>query len=115
MILLALQQVFLRPKCLFEMDTRVTYHTKDFSFQIGVCVLLRNYRRRFKFGPYFLPNKFCVIDILANGNTLLIENTVSDLCLQRHPNDIKLLNGSLPSLPEQAVKNDNIVYDESLH
>ena len=58
----------------------------------------RNYRRRFKFGPYFLLENFCVIDILVNKNTLLIENTVSGLCLQRYPNDIKLFNSSLPFL-----------------
>ena len=39
----------------------------------------RNYRRRFKFGPYFLSENFCVIDILVNRNILLIENTVSGL------------------------------------
>ena len=58
----------------------------------------------------FLLEKFCFIDILANGNILLIENAVSGLYLQRHPNDIKLFNVSLPSLPEQAFKNDNITY-----
>ena len=73
-------------------------------FQIDDCVLVRNYKYRSKFDPYFLPEKFCVVDILSNGNTLLTENTVSGLCLQRHPNDIKLFNGSLPPLPEQAFK-----------
>ena len=87
--------------------------TKDFSFQIGDCIIVRNYRWRSKFDPYFLPDKFCVIDILANGNTLSIENTVCGFYLQSHLNDIKLFNGSLP-LPEQAFKND-ITYDENLH
>ena len=73
---------------------------KDFSFEIGDYVLIRNYRRRLKFDPYFLQEKFYVIDNLANGNTLLIENTVSGLCLQRHPIDIKLFNDSFPSLTE---------------
>ena len=34
------------------------------------------------------------MDILANENTLLMKNAVSGLSLQRHPNDIKLFNGS---------------------
>ena len=63
------------------------------SFQIGDCVLVRNYRGCSKFDPYFLREKFCDIDILANRNALLIENTASGLCLQRHPNDIKFFNG----------------------
>ena len=88
--------------------------TKDFSFRIGDCILVRNYRQRSKFDPYYLLEKFCVIDTLANGITLLIENTVSGLCLQRHLNDINLFNVSLPSLPEQAFKNDNITYDKYL-
>ena len=88
---------------------------KDFSFQTVDRVLVRNYRRRSKFEPYFLPEKFRVIEILANGNALLIKNTVSGLCLQRHPNDIKMFNGSLPSLLELAFQNDNITYDKNLH
>ena len=68
-----------------------------------------------KFDPYFLQEKFYVIDNLANGNTLLIEKTVSGLCLQRHPIDIKLFNDSFPSLPEQVFKNNNITYGENLH
>ena len=83
--------------------------TKDFSFQIDNRFLVRNYRRRSKFEPYFLPEKFCVTDILTNGSTLLIENTVTGLCLQRHLNEIKLLNGSLPPLLEQVFRNDNTV------
>ena len=51
-----------------------------------------------------MPGKFCVIDILANRKTLLIENTVSGLCSQTYLNDIKLTNGSVPSLPEVAYK-----------
>ena len=53
-------------------------------------------KRRSKFDPYFLPVKFCVIDISANGNILLIENTTTGLGLKPHPNDIKLFKSSLP-------------------
>ena len=88
---------------------------KDLSFQIGDCVLVRNYRRRSKFAPYFLLEKFCVIEILANVNSLSKENTVSGICLQRDNNDIKLLNGSIASLYDQAFKNDSITFDENLH
>ena len=51
--------------------------SKDLSFQIGDCVLVRNYRRGSKFALYFLLEKNCVIDILANVNSLSKENTVS--------------------------------------
>ena len=88
---------------------------KDLSFQIGDCVLVRNYRRRSKFVPYFLLEKFCVIEILANVNSLSKENTVSGICLQRDNNDIKLLNGSIASLYDQAFKNDSLTFDENLH
>ena len=88
--------------------------SKDLSFQIGDCVLVRNYRRRSKFALYFLPEKFCVSDILANVNSLSKENTVSGFCLQRDNNDIKLLNDSIGFLYHQAFKNDNITFDENL-
>ena len=77
---------------------------KDLSFQIGDCVLVRNYRRRSKFVPYFLLEKFCVIEILANVNSLSKENTVSGICLQRDNNDIKLLNGSIASFMTRHSK-----------
>ena len=89
-ILPTLQQVFPLSKLFLpEMDTGLTYQirdqnkkvdrrdvynwsclTKDYSYQVSGCVLVRNYRRRSKFNPYFLPEKFCIIDILADGNTL---------------------------------------------
>ena len=48
--------------------------TKNTYFEIGDFVLVKNYKRRSKFDPYFLPETFCVIGISANGNILLIEN-----------------------------------------
>ena len=46
---------------------------------------------------------------------MLIENTVSGFCLQRHPNDIKFFNGLLPSLLEHGFENVNITYDENAY
>ena len=51
--------------------------TKSTYFEISDFVLVKNYKRRSKFDPYFFPEKFCVIDISANGNILLIENTTN--------------------------------------
>ena len=56
--------------------------TKNTYFEISNCVLVKNYKRHSKFDPYFLPEKFCVIDISANGNILLIENTITGFCLK---------------------------------
>ena len=50
--------------------------------------------------------------VSANGNILLIENTTNGFCLQRHPNDIKLFNGSLP-LQKQGNKNDCVDNSEN--
>ena len=44
--------------------------TKNTYFEIGNFVLVKNYKRHSKFDPYFLPKKFSVIDISANGNIL---------------------------------------------
>ena len=44
-----------------------------------------------------------------------MKNTISGLCLQRHPNDIKLFKGSLPSFLEQTFKNYDSTCDENLH
>ena len=52
------------------------------------------------------------MDISPNGKILLTENATNGFCLQRHPNDIKLFNGSLPFQYEQD-KNYNIDSDNS--
>ena len=72
-------------------------------------------KRRSKFDPYFLPVKFCVIDISANGNILLIENTTTGLGLKPHPNDIKLFESSLPMQPEQDIKRDCFNNNENFY
>ena len=43
--------------------------TKSSYFEIGDLVIVRNYKQCSKFDPYFLPEKYCVVDISANGKT----------------------------------------------
>ena len=71
-------------------------HTKPSNFKIGDQVLVRNFQKKSKFEPIFLPERFVVIDVMANGKIILVQSTRNDKFLRRHPNDLKLFKGEIP-------------------
>ena len=82
-----------------ELDTQVknqrkqqynsSCRTKAANFQIGDQVLVRNFYKQSKFEPYFLPERYLVIDSLAGGKIILVQSSRSGKFLKRHPNDLK--------------------------
>ena len=52
----------------------------------------------------FLPEKFCVIDISANGNILLTENTTTGFCLNNTPTILNFLTAHYPCNPDRILK-----------
>ena len=68
-------------------------HTKAANFKAGDQVLVRNFYKKTKFEPYFLPERFLVIDTLAQGKIILVQSTRTGQHLKRHPNDLKLYEG----------------------
>ena len=52
-----------------EKEGKSTYnssrHTVDMYYKIGVQVLLRNHKKKSKFDPYYLPEKFVIMKVLA--------------------------------------------------
>ena len=63
---------------------------------MGDQVLVRNYNKKSKFEPIFLPERFVVADIMANGRIILVQSTRTDRFLRRHPNDLKHFEGNIP-------------------
>ena len=74
-------------------EYNATIHTKPANFKAGDQVLVRNYNKRSKFEPYFLPERFLVADTMAQGKIILIQSTRTGRHLKRHPNDLKLYEG----------------------
>jgi transposase InsO family protein len=74
-------------------DYNSSAHTKPANFKIGDQVLVRNFYKRSKFEPYFLPERFLVVDTLAQGKILLVQSSRTGRHLKRHPNDLKLYEG----------------------
>ena len=74
-------------------------HTKPSDFRVGEQVLARNFYKKSKFEPVFLPERYTVMDVLANGKIVLIQSTRTGAHLRRHPNDLKRFEGSFPDEP----------------
>ena len=72
-------------------------HTKAANFKVNDQVLVRNFYKKSKFEPYFLPERFIVTDTLANGKIILVQSSRTGRYLKRHPNDLKLYDGEFSS------------------
>ena len=81
----------------------------------SVTMFLLKTTKTFKVWPVLFTRKVYVIDISANGDILLIENTATGFCLKRHRSNIKLFNGSLPLQPEQYIKRDCVNSNENFY
>ena len=65
------------------------------NYKIGDQVLLRNYKKKSKFDPDYLPEKFVTMEVLAKGFILLVKSLNTDKCLMSHPNDTKIFEGDI--------------------
>ena len=72
-------------------------YKKASEISIGDNVLVRNYRRRSKFQPLFIPEQYIVTGISDYGRKLNIERIADGQTLIRHPDDLKLF--CLPARP----------------
>ena len=83
-----------------KMEYNSSCRAKASNFQIGDQVLVRNFYKKSKFEPYFLPERFCITDTLAGGKIILVQSTRTGKFLKRHPNDLKMYNGDFPDTIE---------------
>ena len=75
------------------------------NYKIGDQVLLRNYKKKSKFGPDYLPEKFVIMEVLAKRYILLVKSLNTYKCLTRHPNGVNIFEGD--------IADDNAVPDNS--
>ena len=75
------------------------------NYKIGDQVLLRNYKKKSKFGPDYLPEKFVIMEVLAKRYILLVKSLNTHKCLTRHPNGVNIFEGD--------IADDNAVPDNS--
>ena len=82
-----------------------------------------------RFDPYYLPEKFVTMEVLAKGHFLLVKSLNTDKYLMRHPNDAKIfeddisdrnaisdnsdINNGWKKAFEFISKNDHVHYDDS--
>ena len=95
-------------------ERKATYnssrHTEDVNYKIGDQVLLRNYKKKSKFDPFYLPEKFVIMEVLAKGYILLLKSLNTDKCLMRHPNDVKRFEGDIAdhnAVPDNSDHNND--------
>ena len=63
---------------------------KHANFHNGDQVLGRNFSKTSKLQPLFCPERFMVMDSMANGKIILVQSSRTGRYFKRHPNDIKL-------------------------
>ena len=81
--------------------------TVDMNYKIGDQVLLRNYKKKSKFDPDYLPEKFVIMEVLAKGFILLVKSLNTDKCLMSHPNDAKIFEGDITDHNAVPGNSDN--------
>ena len=69
-------------------------HTAYSPIQQGDHVLVRNYRKKSKFHPEYLPDIHLVMDV-TEGNIFIIQNLTNNIVLKRHPDDLKIFHGNI--------------------
>ena len=77
------------------------------NYKIGDQVLLRNYKKKSKFDPDYLPEKFVIMEVLAKGFILLVKSLNTDKCLMSHPNDAKIFEGDITDHNAVPGNSDN--------
>ena len=110
-------------------ERKSTYNSTNMNYKTGDQVFLRNYKKKLRFDPYYLPEKFVTMEVLAKGHFLLVKSLNTDKYLMRHPNDAKIFKGDIPdrnAIPDNSdinngwkkafefiSKNDHVHYDDS--
>ena len=60
------------------MERKSTYHssrhTLDMNYKTGDQILLRNYKKKSKLDPDYLPDKLVILEVLAKGYILLVKS-----------------------------------------
>ena len=70
------------------------------TLQVGDQILARNFAKKSKYEPTFLPERHLVMDLMGNGKVILIQSCRTGKFLKRHPNDIKKFEGVIPDDPQ---------------
>ena len=114
-------------------ECRSTYNSSrravDMNYKIGDQLLLRNYKKKSKFDPDYLYEKFVTMEVLVKRFILLEKSLNTHKCLMKHPTDVKIFEGDIAdhnTVPgnsdnnndwkkafEFISNNDHVHYDDS--
>ena len=82
---------------------------KPSNFQVGDQVSVRNFYKTSKFEPYFLPERFSVVDTLAGGKIILVQGARTGKFFRRHPNDLKIYEGKFPEEQADSITEEDLL------
>ena len=78
-----------KQKLEYQNSANQSKYKKQSQVSVGDQVLVRNYKKRSKFDPIFLPEPFVITEIRDQGRKLELEKIDDGKVLYRHPDDIK--------------------------
>ena len=82
-------------------------YRKPSNFQEGDIVLIRNFNKKSKYDPYFQYSPLAITKIENNGRCLTLMRLSDGQMYKRHPDDVKLYNGSVDNASDNAEEIDN--------
>ena len=79
-------------------------YKKYANVSVGDQILIRNYKKRSKFEPLFLPEPFVITSISDQGRKLELERISDGRSFYRHPDDVKkMVTPHIPTMVEKRV------------
>ena len=82
----------LNQKLTYQNKMNNSKYKKQSNIVAGSHIFVRNYQRRRKFDPTFLPEPYIVVTVMDGGRKLELMSLATGRALFRHPDDVKLAN-----------------------
>ena len=97
----------------YESKINDSKYKKAADITVGDVVIIRNYMKKRKFDPTFLPEKFIVVAVKDYGRCLHLEREIDGVLFLRHPDDVKKIYKEYQQGGDscEPVSDDRIVRD----
>ena len=91
-----------------EEKINASKYRKSMDVSVGDIVMIRNFNKRSKFDPVFIPEAFKVLEVSKDKRLLIIVRDRDGKTFRRHPDDVKPFKGQFPATCERMSEEEEI-------
>ena len=91
-----------------EEKINASKYRKSMDVSVGDIVMIRNFNKRSKFDPLFIPEAFKVLEVSKDKRLLIIVRDRDGKTFRRHPDDVKPFKGQFPATCERMSEEEEI-------